>query len=131
MDVRVLSSKLLNRVHCNEQEDQRMAKYLCQASYTPEGMRGLIKDKASGRKAAVQAAIRAAGGKLESFYYAFGKDDVVLIVDLPDNATAAGFLTTVAASGMVRIRTTPLLTIEEVDKGLESKAKYRAPGAAN
>ena len=72
-----------------------MAKYLCQASYTPEGMRGLIKDKASGRKAAVQAAIRAAGGRLESFYYAFGKDDVVLIVDLPDNATAAGFLASI------------------------------------
>jgi uncharacterized protein with GYD domain len=108
-----------------------MAKYLCQASYTPEGMRGLIKDKASGRKAAVQAALRAAGGKLESFYYAFGKDDVVIIVDMPDNATAAGFLTTVAASGMVRIRTTPLLTVEEMDKGLASKAKYRAPGAAH
>jgi uncharacterized protein with GYD domain len=108
-----------------------MARYLCQASYTPEGMRGLIKDKASGRKAAVQSALRAAGGKLESFYYAFGKDDVVIIVELPDNATAAGFLTTVAASGMVRIRTTPLLTVEEMDKGLESKAKYRAPGAPN
>src|SRR6266853_2198268 len=43
-----------DEIHCNKQEDQKMAKYLCQASYTPEGMRGLIKDKASGRKAAVQ-----------------------------------------------------------------------------
>lgn len=108
-----------------------MAKFLIEASYTPEGMRGLIKDKASGRKSAVQSVVRAAGGKLESFSFAFGKYDVVAIVDLPDNAAAAGLLTAIAASGMVRIRTTPLITVEEMDKAFAAKINYRVPGSAS
>ena len=58
-----------------------MPKYLLQASYTAEGVKGLIKETASGRRAAVKAGIKAAGGKLESMYYSFGKDDVVVIMD--------------------------------------------------
>ena len=107
-----------------------MAKYLFQASYTSEGMQGLIMDTASGRKAAVQAAVKSLGGKLESFHFCFGADDVVLVVDLPGNIEAAAVAITTASTGLVRIRTTPLLTVEEVDKVLElkTKAKYRAPG---
>jgi uncharacterized protein with GYD domain len=105
-----------------------MPKYLVQASYTPEGLKGLTKDKASGRKAAVQTAIKAVKGKLESMYFAFGSDDVVLIVDLPDNIAAAAIALTAGASGLVRIRTTPLLTIDEVDQAIALPSKYRAPG---
>ena len=105
-----------------------MAKYLIQASYTADGLKGLMKDKASGRQAAVKKAVEAAGGKLEAFYYAFGEYDAVLIVDVPDNATAAGFALTAAASGLVRIQTTPLLTIEEADRALQKKVAYAPPG---
>ena len=105
-----------------------MAKYLVQASYTAEGLKGLLKDKASGRRAAVIKAVEAMGGKLESFYYAFGEHDAVLILDLPDNATAAALAVAVAASGIVRIRTTPLLTIEETDQAVGKSVAYRAPG---
>jgi len=72
--------------------------------------------------------VTALGGKLESLYYAFGTDDVILIMDLPDNVSAAGLAMTVAASGMVHGRITPLLTVEEADKALGVKAQYRAPG---
>lgn len=106
-----------------------MPKYLMQASYTPEGLKGLAKDTAAGRKAAVQAALRNAKCKLECFYFAFGADDVVLLVDAPDNITAAAISLTTASTGMVRIRTTPLLTVEEVDQALALPTKYRAPGA--
>ena len=105
-----------------------MPKYLVQASYTPEGFKGLEKDKASGRKAAVAKAVEAVGGKLEAVYYAFGEDDVIVIFDLPDNVTAAAIALTVAGSGLVQIRTTPLLTVEEVDEALKKKVSYRAPG---
>lgn len=105
-----------------------MPKYLVQASYTAEGLKGLQKDKASGRRAAVTKAVEAIGGKLESFYYAFGEHDAVLILDLPDNATAAALAVAVAASGIVRIRTTPLLTIEETDQAMGKSVAYRAPG---
>jgi uncharacterized protein with GYD domain len=107
-----------------------MAKFMYQASYTVEGARGLLKDTASGRRKAVESAIKALGGKVEALYYCFGSDDVVLIMDLPDNVAAAGLAVTVAASGMVRGRITPLLTVEEADKALGVKIGYRPPGQA-
>jgi uncharacterized protein with GYD domain len=105
-----------------------MPKYLVQASYTTEGIKGLMNDSASGRRADVESAIKALGGTVEAFYYAFGSDDVVIILDLPDNVTAAAVGLNTSGSGGVRVRTTPLLTVEEVDKALEIKMKYRAPG---
>ena len=105
-----------------------MAKYMYQASYTVEGVRGLLKESASGRRKAVESAIAALHGKVESFYYCFGSDDVVLIMELPDNVAAAGLGMTVAASGMVRGKITPLLTVEEADKALGVKIGYRPPG---
>jgi len=106
-----------------------MPKYLVQASYTTEGLKGLQKDKASGRKGAVSKAIEGLGGKLESIYFAFGADDVVVIFDLPDNIAAARLAIAVGASGLIRTRTTPLLTVEEVDQALEAPdIGFRAPG---
>jgi uncharacterized protein with GYD domain len=99
-----------------------------QARYTTEGIQGLIGDSASGRRADVQAAVHALGGKVEAFYYAFGDDDAVVIVDLPSSVTAAALALTISGSGAVRVRTTPLLTVEEVDRALEIQTKYRAPG---
>jgi uncharacterized protein with GYD domain len=105
-----------------------MPKYLVQASYTTEGIQGLMRDSASGRRADVQSAVEALGGKVEAFYYSFGADDVLIILDLPDNVTAAAVGLTTAGSGAVRVRTTPLLTVEDVDKALEVQMQYRAPG---
>jgi uncharacterized protein with GYD domain len=105
-----------------------MPKYLIQGSYTPEGLKGLAKDTAAGRKAAVQAALKNLKAKVEGLYYAFGCDDVVLIVDAPDNIAVAAMSFQVGSTGLVRIRTTPLLTVEEVDQALKLPSKYRAPG---
>lgn len=105
-----------------------MAKYLIQGSYTVEGVKGLQKDKATGRKTAVSQACQSMGGKLESLYYAFGADDVVAILELPDNVAAAALSFAVASAGLVRIRTTPLMTVEEIDKAFEKSPAYRAPG---
>jgi len=99
-----------------------MPKYLVQARYTTEGIQGLFRDSASGRRADVQAAVKTLGGKVEAFYYAFGDDDVVIILDLPNNIKAAAVSLTVSGSGTVRVRTTPLLTVEDVDQALEIKS---------
>ena len=56
-----------------------MPKYMFQASYTADGVKGLIKDTASGRKAAVNAGVKSVGGKLESIYYCFGKSCFLVI----------------------------------------------------
>ena len=63
-----------------------MPKYLFEASYTPEGTKGILKEGASGRRAAVEKAIAGLGGKLEAFYFAFGSSDAYVIADLPEGA---------------------------------------------
>src|SRR6476660_7470000 len=105
-----------------------MPKYLYQASYTAEGIKGLLKEGGSKRKAVVEEMTKAAGGKLEAFYFAFGDSDVYLIVDAPDQATASAISMTVNASGAVTLKTTVLLTPEEVDQAVKKSVKYRSPG---
>jgi len=101
---------------------------LVQGRYTTGGIQGLVRDSASGRRADVQAAVTALGGKVEAFYFAFGDCDAVMIVDLPSSIKAAALALTISGSGAVRVRTTPLLTVEDVDQALEIKTQYRAPG---
>ncbi len=105
-----------------------MAKYLFQAKYTADGIKGLEKDKASGRKTALSHAVEALGGKLEAFYFAFGEHDWILLADLPDTASATAFSLAVSGSGLLRTTTTPLLTVEEQDKALKKKISFQAPG---
>lgn len=105
-----------------------MPKYLVEASYTAEGMKGLQKDKASGRRAAVTSAVEAIGGKLEAMYYALGERDVVAIVDVPDIQSMTALSVAVTASGLIHTKTTALLTVEEADLALAKSVSFRAPG---
>ena len=105
-----------------------MAKYLIQGSYAAQGAKGLLKEGASGRKKAIEQAIKSVGGKIEAIYWAFGEHDTVLIVDLPDNTAAAALSLAIASSGAVRISTTPLMTVQEVDAACKQAVKYRPPG---
>ena len=106
-----------------------MAKYLITAYYSADGLKGLQKDKASGRREALRQACESIGGKLEAFYMAFGEADVVTILDLPDNVAASALSLAASATGLVRTRTTPLLTVEEVDKSLATTVRFRGAGA--
>jgi uncharacterized protein with GYD domain len=105
-----------------------MPKYLFEASYTTEGTKGLQKDGGSKRRAAAQAAIESLGGKLESFYFAFGERDALVIADMPDNASAASLSLTLGASGAVTGKTTVLLTPEDIDKAVKKSGTYTPPG---
>lgn len=106
-----------------------MAKYMWSGCYTAQGTKGLIAEGGSGRKAVVAKMLESLGGKLECLYYAFGADDVVIIVDVPDNVSAAAIGLTVASTGAVSGKLTVLLTPEEVDKAAKMSPAYRAPGA--
>jgi len=106
-----------------------MPKYLLEASYTSEGLQGLTRDKATGRHEAVNRAVQAIGGKVEALYFCFGEHDVVVLMELADNISAAAIAIRVSASGLVRTKITPLLTIDEVDKAIGKGVEYRAPGA--
>jgi uncharacterized protein with GYD domain len=105
-----------------------MPKFLFETTYTAEGIRGLQKDNGSGRKQAVEKLLASLDGKLEAFYYAMGDRDVVTIVDLPNAESAAAMSFTGMGTGMVRVKTTPLLTVEEVDRALAKKLSFRGPG---
>lgn len=105
-----------------------MPKYLVQASYTGDGVQGLRREGGSARREAIARACASVGGSLEAFYFAFGDSDVVTLLDLPDNTTAAGVALLVAASGTVDIKTTVLLTPEEVDAAVKIGGEYRPPG---
>jgi uncharacterized protein with GYD domain len=105
-----------------------MAKYMIQANYTGEGLKGLLKEGGSGRREAVDKLLASVGGKVESFYYAFGDTDAYVIVDVPDNVTAAAIALTVGAAGAVSIKTAVLMTPEEVDQATKKSPAYRAPG---
>lgn len=106
-----------------------MAKYLIQANYSTDGLKGLLKDGGSSRRKAVDELLSSVGGKAEAFYYAFGDVDAFVIVDVPDNVTAAAVALTVGASGAVSLKTTVLMTAEEVDQATKKSPAYRAPGA--
>jgi uncharacterized protein with GYD domain len=106
-----------------------MAKYLLQGAYSVEGHKGLLKSGGSQRREVISKVIQSLGGRLEAFYWTFGSDDYVLIVEVPDNVTAAALALNVAASGGVNgLRTTVLLTAEEVDRATKVSVPYRAPG---
>ena len=105
-----------------------MAKYLASGTYTLDGIRGVMKEGGTGRRRAIEALAVSMGGKLESLYWGFGHNDFYLIVDLPDNVTAAAVSMLVAATGAAQPQITVLLTAEEVDEATRRSGTYRPPG---
>lgn len=106
-----------------------MKKYLIKGTYNAEGIKGLMKEGGTGRKAAIEKMLAGIGGKVEGFYYAFGEDDVIVIVELPDDISAASVGMRVNAAGLVKICLTVLLTPEDIDAASKKSVTYRAPGA--
>jgi len=106
-----------------------MSKYLVQANYVGDGLKGLLKEGGSSRRAAVEALFESVGGKVEAFYYAFGDADIFFIADLHDNITAAALSLIVNAAGTATTKVTVLLTPEEIDAAAKKGASYRPPGA--
>jgi uncharacterized protein with GYD domain len=106
-----------------------VAKYLFTARYVGKGIEGLIKEGGTARRQMAAQALSSVGGNLESFYFAFGDDDVLGIVDLPDVSSAAAFSLTINAAGAVSLKLKPLITPEEMDAATKKKATYRPPGA--
>ncbi len=106
-----------------------MPKYLLEVNYTLDGVRGLLAQGGTARKAAAQAAAKSVGGKLDAFYYAFGGTDIFIIADFPDNTAAAALALAVTAGGGVSARTTVLLTPAEVDDAASKSVKYTPPAS--
>ena len=106
-----------------------MPKFLIEASYTAEGVKGVQSAGGSSRRDAVASVAESVGGRLEAFYFGFGDHDAYVIVDLPDNEAAAAVALTVNAAGGATTKTVVLLTPEEVDAAAKRSVDYRPPGA--
>jgi uncharacterized protein with GYD domain len=106
-----------------------MPKYLLSVNYTLDGIRGVLAKGGSARKSAASAAAKSLGGKLDSFYFAFGSTDVYCVADLPNNEAAAALALAVSAGGGASVDTTVLLTPEEMDSAVKSQVSYRPPGS--
>ena len=105
-----------------------MKKYLIKASYNANGVKGLIEDGGTQRKLVVQKMLAGMGGKMESFYYAFGEHDAYIISELPDDISAAAIGLRVNSTGLVSISTSVLLSPEDIDAASKKSVSYRAPG---
>ena len=109
--------------------EEDMPKYLISASYTQEGMSGLLKEGGTSRRSTVTRLIKGMGGSLEAFYFAFGGDDVYVIFDMPDEVSATAISLAIGATGAVRLKTTVLISPEAIDEAAKKTVNYRAPGS--
>jgi uncharacterized protein with GYD domain len=106
-----------------------MPKYLISANYTAEGMDGVRAAGAKSRVDAVSTMLEAMGGRLESMHFAFGDTDVFAIAEVPDDEAAAAVAIAINSSGAVSMRTTKLLTVEQIDDALRRSVNYQPPGS--
>jgi uncharacterized protein with GYD domain len=104
-----------------------MPKYLVEASYSTDGIKGLKSEGGSARVAATKALVEALGGSLECFYFAFGDNDAFIVADLPDNETVAAVQMAVNGSGSIRSRTVVLLTPQEIDGAARRNVPFHPP----
>jgi uncharacterized protein with GYD domain len=105
-----------------------MANYLVIANYSAEGIKGVMKNGGTARVDAVKKMVEGLGGKVQSFHFAFGAEDAYVIVELPDNITAASVGMAVSSSGLTSAKTVVLLTPAEVDEAAKRQVTYTPPG---
>lgn len=108
-----------------------MAIYLVQTSYTQEALKSLIANPQD-RTPVVAKAVKSLGGKLIGSWLSFGDYDGVIIMEMPDNVSAAAMAVTAAAGGSLKsIKTTPLMSADEAMAALKKAAgsTYKPIGA--
>jgi uncharacterized protein with GYD domain len=107
-----------------------MSKYLVKASYSPEGMKGVMAKGGSARADAIEKLVSGVGGSLESFYFAFGSDDVYIVIDAPSHEAMAAVAGTVTSTGALSsYETVVLLTADQLDAAAGLPVDYAPPGS--
>jgi uncharacterized protein with GYD domain len=106
-----------------------MAKFMYIGSYTAAGAKGALADGGTARREATRKLLESVGGRLESYYFGFGKDDFYVTFEVPSAAAAAAMALGVGGSGAVSGRTIPLIMPEELDEASAISVEYTPPGA--
>ena len=90
-----------------------MAEYLLQLSYNAPAWAAMVKRPVN-RVEAVRKSVEKLGGTIKGFWMSFGDHDLVGILEMPDNVSAAAFAMAIAAGGACHhVKTTPLLSVDE------------------
>jgi uncharacterized protein with GYD domain len=108
-----------------------MQPYLYQISYTPDAWSKQLKNPVN-RLEIVKPVIEKAGGKIVCGYYAFGPTDLFVIIEAPDNQSAAALSLAFASGGALsKCEITPLMGTEEglgaIKQGGELVGLYKPP----
>lgn len=106
-----------------------MPKFLFEASYTQDGVKGIQRAGGTSRRDAIATMVEGMGGKLEGFYFAFGETDVYAVADLPGTYVASAVALAINGSGGATVKMQVLITPAEVDAAAERSVQYRPPGA--
>jgi uncharacterized protein with GYD domain len=106
-----------------------MPRFLLIASYSPEAAKNVLARGGTARRTAIEKMLTGLGGRLESFDFAFGGDDVYVLVDLPDARAAAAVSLTINGTGVAKTRTVVLMTPEEMDEAVGIHPDYQPPTA--
>ena len=117
------------RQHAASEKEIIMAKYLIKASYSPEGVKGVMAKGGTARAEAIAKLTAGVGGTMESFYFAFGSDDVYIVVEAPGHEAMAAIAGTVTGTGVLSsYETVVLLTAEQIDAAAKMTVDYTPPG---
>lgn len=72
--------------------------YMFQARYTSEAMKAMV-DNPQDREAAARPLIEALGAKLHNLFFCMGQDDVIAIIEAPDDETVTAASMIIGGSG--------------------------------
>lgn len=105
-----------------------MSKYLIRGKFTAHGIKGLLKEGGTARRSMGEIMFKGLGGTLDKMYFTLNADEVLLLVDIPDNLALASVSMHIDASGMAEATIIPLHTPEDIDTASHIAVNYRAPG---
>jgi uncharacterized protein with GYD domain len=111
-----------------------MGYYMVQLTFASSSW-AVMMNSIQDRMDSLRPVVERLGGKTHEAWLAFGEHDVIAILEMPDNVSAAAISISLSAGGSVKnVRTIPLLTFEEgVDavKRAASAALLRATSSNN
>ena len=97
-----------------------MPHYMFQGRYSNAAIKAMV-ESPQDREAAARTLVEAIGGKLVQFYFCFGTDDVVAIIEAPDDKAVAACSFALGASGALSGgATTKLMTSAEGMAAMET-----------
>ena len=110
-----------------------MPLYMSQFAYAPHAWSALTRNPEDRSQAVAQLAEQM-GARVVNVYFSFGDYDGVVILEAPDDVTAAATIMAAVSPGHIKaIKTVPLLTPEQAMEAMRKagSATFRDPGQSS